>query len=115
MKRENSKTFRGKERVRKREDLQRLFKSGSRYYSKQYTLILVRNDLDYLRLVVSIKKNIGNAVVRNYEKRLCRELFRREKGTLEKGYDVLVIVRETTRNFHESYTMLKKLFYQYLS
>jgi len=103
-------TFRRKERIGKREDLQRLFKKGSRYHSKQYTLIIGKNDLDFSRLAVSIKKRVGSAVNRNYERRLCRECFRREKGKILTGFDVLIIVKETTHNFHESYAVLKGLF-----
>jgi ribonuclease P protein component len=103
-------TYRGKERIRKREDLKRLFEKGSRYYSKQYTLILLKNDRNCLRLAVSIKRGVGNATVRNYEKRLCREFFRKEKKDYGTGYDILVVVRDRTRDFQSSYTVLKGLF-----
>ena len=103
-------TYRRKERIGKREDLKRLFEKGSRYYSKQYTLILLKNDSNCLRLAVSIKKGVGNATVRNYEKRLCRECFRKEKRDYGTGYDILVIVRDRTRDFQSSYSALKDLF-----
>ncbi len=96
--------------MRKREDVQKLFKGGLRYYSQRYTLIGVENGFDYSRFAVSVKKGVGNAVERNYEKRVCREFFRKEKQESGRGYDLLVIVRDKTRNFHESYTMLKNLY-----
>jgi len=104
--------FSRKERLRKRKDLQKLFKGGSRYYSKRYTIIGVENGFDYSRFAVSVKKGIGNAVERNYEKRVCREFFRKEKQGSWRGYDLLVIVRDKTRNIHESYTMLKSIYSQ---
>ena len=103
-------TFRGKERIGKQEDIKRLFKRGSRYHSKQYTLILLENDLDRLRLAVSMRKKIGGSAVRNYEKRVCREFFRREQDRFGKGFDVLIIVKERTDNFHSSYAALRGLF-----
>ena len=108
-------TFRRKEKVRRREDFIRLFKEGSRHFSKQYTLITVRNKLEYSRCAVSIRKKVGNAVIRNYEKRLCRELFRREKRRLRPGLDILVIVNERTNRFRSSSIMLKNLMYRYCS
>jgi len=102
-------TFGGKERVKKREDFQRLFQEGVRFHAAQYSLVAAGNNLDRARLAVSAKRRIGNAVQRNYEKRLCREVFRMEKQLL-KGLDVLVIVRERSREFTKSYHALRALF-----
>jgi ribonuclease P protein component len=62
-----------------------------------------------MRLAVSIKKSIGNAVSRNYEKRLCREFFRK-KVIEEKGYDVLIIIKNRSENYHTSFNALSELF-----
>lgn len=97
------------ERVRRREDFIRLFKNGSKYHSPQYTIVVVENKLGLSRFAVSVSKKIGSAVVRNYEKRLCREVFRREKEKLRTGYDVLVIVKCPTENFQNSSGQLKDL------
>ncbi len=99
-----------KERLRRRKDLQSLFEGGSRFYSQQYTLIAAKNELGYSRVAVSVKRGVGNAAERNYEKRVCREFFRREKQGIKRGYDLLIIVRDKTRNFHESYTLLNNLY-----
>lgn len=108
-KKKREKCFR-KERVRKREDFFRLNHQGSRYHSKQYSIIVVKNNLDYLRLAISIKRSVGNAVVRNYEKRLCREIFRKEKSGFNNGYDILIIVRQPTERFIKSGSLLRNLF-----
>lgn len=100
-KKKREKFFR-KERVRKREDFLRLNQQGSRYHSKQYSIIVVKNNLDYVRLAISIKRSVGNAAVRNYEKRICREIFRKEKSMFENGYDILIIVKLTTENFEKA-------------
>ena len=100
----------GKERVSKREDFQRLFQHGSRYYSKQYDVIVVQNNLNYVRFAFSMSKKIGNAVIRNYEKRVCREFVRREKEVYRKGFDILIVIKHQTQDFHESYNSLKRLF-----
>ena len=103
-------TFRGKERIGKQKDIERLFERGSRYHSKQYMLILLENDLDCLRLAVTMRRKIGGSAIRHYEKRVCREFFRKEKHGFEKGFDVLILVKERTLDFHRSYECLRGLF-----
>jgi ribonuclease P protein component len=104
-----------KERVRKREDLSRLMRQGIRHHAKQYTVIVARNEVDHLRIAASVTRKVGNAVERNYEKRVVRECFRRVKETLPRGFDLLVIVRAKTEDFEHSYETLKGLFRRSLS
>jgi ribonuclease P protein component len=99
-----------KERVRKREDLSRLMRQGTRHNAKQYTVIVTRNELYHLRIAASVSRKVGNAAARNYEKRVVRECFRRVKTTLPRGFDLLVIVRARTGNRTHSNEMLKGLF-----
>jgi len=98
-----------KERIRKRGDIFKLIQDGKRYYSNQHSLIVLNNGLNYWRFAISIKKRVGNAVARNYEKRLCRKVFRMEKKNLNKGFDVLIIIKEKTDNYYSSYNSLKNL------
>lgn len=109
---ESGENFLRKERVRRREDFIRLFRNGSRYHAPQYTMVIVRNDVGYTRFAISVSKKVGSAVVRNYEKRLCREFFRREKGKLITGYDILILVKRSTERFQQSYQRLKDLLLQ---
>ncbi len=108
--RKRGEKFQRKERVRNREDFLRLIYEGTRYHSKQYSLITVKNNLEYMRFAVSIKKNVGNSASRNYEKRLCREFFRREIIGQKKGFDVLIIIKNKSENYCKSYNALKSLF-----
>jgi ribonuclease P protein component len=102
-----------KERLGKREDFQRLLSEGKRFHSDQYSLIVLRNDLNYMRSALSIKKSIGNAVSRNYEKRLCREFLRREIIGEKKGYDVLIIIKDRSENYRKSFDALYKIFQRF--
>jgi ribonuclease P protein component len=85
-------------------------RQGTRHHEKQYTVIVTRNELDHLRIAASVSRKVGNAAVRNYEKRVVRECFRRIKATLPKGFDLLVIVRAKTENWARSCDLLKGLF-----
>jgi ribonuclease P protein component len=46
------------------------------------------------RLGVVVTKKVGNAIVRNRVKRLCRECFRRWPDFAPRGIDLVVIARE---------------------
>jgi ribonuclease P protein component len=51
------------------------------------------NDLNHLRLGVSIGRVVGTAVRRNRIKRLLRESFRLLRHDLPRGYDLVIAVR----------------------
>ena len=82
-----------KERLLKRRDFVNLNQGGRRLYSKNFLIILKKNDLGFSRLGITVTKRIGNAVRRNRIKRLVREFFRLNKYRLPKGYDILVIAK----------------------
>lgn len=107
-------TFEKKERVRERGDFLRLTKRGARYHSRQYTVFIVKNNKDYSRLALSVKKRVGNAVMRNYEKRVCRTIFRKELSKKLEGFDILIMVKERTQSFYASCNTLRQLFCRFL-
>ena len=84
---------RGFVRLRKRRDFQRIRREGKRLNSKNYNLIFRKNDLPHNRLAIAVGKKVGNAVKRNYEKRICREIYRDLKNSLPVGFDFLIIVK----------------------
>lgn len=55
------------------------------------------NGLEWSRVGLTVSRKAGNAVRRNKWKRRLREIFRRNKGALPVGYDLVVIVRSSTR------------------
>ena len=81
------------ERIRKKSDFAGLYRLGSRFRGRLFTLVFLRNELGHARLAVVASRKVGSAVVRNRVKRRFRELFRREKGLLKEPLDLIVIAR----------------------
>jgi ribonuclease P protein component len=65
------------EKILRRADYQRCYRSGRRKGGPLATLHYIANDLHHPRLGVTATRKVGGAVVRNRLKRRVREVFRR--------------------------------------
>jgi ribonuclease P protein component len=81
------------ERIRRKSDFARLYRDGSRFRGRYFTLVFSRNGLDHSRLAVVASRKVGPAVIRNRVKRRFRELFRRNKELFSEPLDLVVITR----------------------
>lgn len=81
--------FRPHERIRRREDFQRVYDQGAKLHSRLCTLFLLSNGLASARLGIAATRKFGGAVDRNRAKRLIRDVFRRNK--VAPGVDIVVI------------------------
>jgi len=91
-------SFPKNERLLNRKDFVNLNRSGKRHRTEHFTVLLKENRLTITRLGITVSKRIGNAVRRNRIKRLIREFFRLNKGSSQKGCDVVIIAN---RGAHE--------------
>ena len=87
-------TFGREERIRKREDYQRIYDQGLRRHSQRFTIILCPNAAGMRRIGMTVSKKVGNAVQRNRVKRLLREFFRLNKSRLPASQDIVIIARK---------------------
>jgi len=79
------------ERLKKRALFGTIFRSGAYYQSGNFSVRLLPNELVATRLGISIQKSVfPQAAQRNRVKRLIRESFRRHKGELLSGRDIIV-------------------------
>ena len=81
------------ERLQRRKDFDLAFRNGSRRQTKNFTIILRANGLEFSRLGVTVGKKVGNAVKRNRVKRYLREFFRLHKHKLPPSHDVVIIAK----------------------
>ena len=63
------------------------------------------NELNHLRLGLSVGRRVGNAVARQRIKRLLREAFRHHRTEWPTGYDLLVVVRPHRALAPDEYAM----------
>lgn len=81
-------------------------KIGNRYYN-----VYFYESISGPRLAVSVSKKYGNAVKRNYEKRVTREIMREIIPSLP-NIDVLIVIKKELNkiNFLEKKNQLNYLF-----
>lgn len=86
------------ERLLNRKDFVNLNLSGKRFKTGHFTVLINKNGLIITRLGITVSKRIGNAARRNRIKRFVRELYRLNKGSFPKGYDIVVIANRDAQN-----------------
>jgi ribonuclease P protein component len=98
------------ERISKKSDLDEIFKFGTRSVYDGIKLLVKKNRLQTNRFVVSVKKGVKSAVVRNREKRLVKEAYRHLKPGIIPGNDFIFIIIKTGARFNERIHQLEVLF-----
>lgn len=90
-------------RLRKNREFQTVYKRGSSYWNREFTIFTLKNNLSTSRIGFTVTKKYGTAVERNAIKRKLREIIRLNKHTLIKGYDIVIIPKKNTKdmNFEE--------------
>jgi ribonuclease P protein component len=80
------------ESVKKENEINKIFKEGKSVKGKFYICRYINNDFNYSRFCIVVNKRIGNAVARNYEKRILREFFRQSRSVITNHIDLVIIV-----------------------
>ncbi|MGB9790089.1 ribonuclease P protein component [Thermotoga caldifontis] len=88
-------SFPRQERLRLKRDFDRVFREGLSLQSDFFTVIYLKNGLDFNRIAIVVRKKLGKAHDRNRIKRWIRESYRQMKPELPRGYDIVVIPRKT--------------------
>jgi len=85
--------FHKREHLRLRRDFARVLGGKCKAADAMLVVYVVRNDLNWSRIGISVSKRIGNAVRRHHVKRKIREAFRRNKADLLGGLDIVCMAR----------------------
>lgn len=89
--------------LKKNEEFSRVYRSGVSFANKYLVMYMMKNDRNENRFGISVSKKVGNSVVRHRITRLLRESYRLHLTGFEKGYDIVVIARQSAkgRSFQE--------------
>lgn len=85
--------FRKEERLLKRYEFLRAQNEGGRFTTTHLIVYARPGEQPWSRVGLTASRKVGDAVTRNRRKRLLREVFRRNKGQLPLGCDLVWIVR----------------------
>ncbi len=94
--------------LKKNQDIEKLVKLrksvGNRFY------VIYYNDTNETKVAISVSKKLGNAVVRNYQKRVIREIVSKQLIKL-KNKHILIVVKTNSLvlKFDEKKNMINSL------
>lgn len=92
--------------LRSKKDFENLFKEKTSYYSSFYNIHFVKNDMNHIRVAISISKKIAkSAVIRNKARRQIKSILSNWIN-YEKEIDFLVVLK--TNFFNGSFKEKQK-------
>lgn len=94
-----------RQRIKKNEEFQEVFKKGKSFANRQFVVYSYRKEnQSEFRIGLSVSKKVGNAVARNRIKRYLRQSFLEMKDELRNDMDYVIIARHqaATLDFHET-------------
>ena len=74
-------------------DIQRVRRIGKSYAHPLIVLVTASNESQKIRMMVSVSRRVGNAVLRNRVRRRIREAVRAELSRIPLGQDCVFIAR----------------------
>ena len=83
-------------RVKRSQDFDNIIRKKQSFANRQFVIYYQKNNLDHMRLGISVSKKLGKAHERNRLKRYVRESFKTRKDFL-KNYDIIIIVRPAAK------------------
>jgi ribonuclease P protein component len=98
------------ERLKGRSSLRRVFTEAAKINLAGIRIYYIENNLEWNRIAVSPVRGFKNAVVRNREKRVCREAYRQIKHTLKTGYDLAFVLYPGRYSLSDRIRQLEALF-----
>jgi ribonuclease P protein component len=78
-------------------EFERVYKQGTAYRGRLFSVHAFPNDFGTLRLGLSVSRKVGNAVVRNTLRRRMRQIFAVAAGDAERNLDLVISTRPAAR------------------
>ncbi|HZK10734.1 MAG TPA: ribonuclease P protein component [Atribacterota bacterium] len=74
-------------------EFKKVFSEGRRIEGKSLIIFILKNDYNFNRPGIIVKKETGKAVFRNKTKRRLKEALRLANKKLSLGYDIIVLAK----------------------
>ncbi len=84
--------------IKKNDEFRYIYKTGKSYANKYIVMYIKDNKGQTNRIGISVSKKVGNSVIRHRLTRILREIFRLNEEHLKKGNDIIVIVRNNSKD-----------------
>ena len=97
-------------RIKANEDFALAIKNGRSLKSDSYLIHYRKNELNVIRVGISVSKKLGNAVVRNRIKRQVRAMCDLLIDYSSNSMDIVLIIKKgfLDKDFHENKDILQK-------
>lgn len=79
-------------------EFERVYKQGTAYRGRLFSVHAFPNEIGTLRLGLSISRKVGNAVARNTLRRRMREIFAAAAGNADGDLDLVISARPAARD-----------------
>lgn len=86
------------ESIKKNSSYLKVYRQGKSYANKYLVMYVLKNGLDKNRYGITVSKKVGNSVIRHRVTRLIRESIRLNEMKFTKGYDIVIIARNTAKD-----------------
>lgn len=83
--------------IKKNKDFVTVYHHGKSYANKYLVMYVLKNGLEENRFGITVSKKVGNSVVRHRTTRLIRESIRLHLEEFEKGFDIVIVARNTAK------------------
>ncbi|MCK5707253.1 MAG: ribonuclease P protein component [Candidatus Aureabacteria bacterium] len=91
--------FTKKYRIYRQKEFELVFKNGKVFRTNIFKAYLSSNGMEFSRLAVVVSRKVGNAVLRNKVKRICREWFRKKNLSFSVNSDLIILFRNKIDDF----------------
>ncbi len=97
--------------LKRNEDFKKIIDKKQFIKNKDYIIYYDKNNLHQARFGISVGKKLGNAVIRNKNKRQIRNILSKNKKYYSNGIDYIIIIRRSAiiSSFQEKCTNLLEL------
>lgn len=97
-------------RLLKNYDFKKVLDTKQSFASKEFVVYVKNNDLNHIRVGISVSSKLGNSVIRHKIKRQINEMLK-DIVTINQNNDIVIIVRNkyTENDFLKNKESLKKI------